>query len=302
MGTPEFSVPPLIKLIEAHTVAAVVTQPDKPAGRGNAAAFQAVKKTALERGIPVMQPEKMRDKAFLNELRELDVDIFVVAAYGKILPETVLNMPKYGAVCVHASLLPRWRGASPIQQAIISGDSVTGVTIMRMDKGIDTGDIVLQEKIDIDEDETGGTLHDKLSELGAELILKALGLIENGSAVYEKQDGFASSYAPIINKEDGRVDWNMPAVKIERLIRGLNPWPSAYTYTDDGSMIKIWEAALAEGVCGECGEIISAAPDGIIVACGDGAVIIKELQRAGGKRMKAAEFLRGRNIKVRQRL
>jgi len=277
MGTPSFAVPPLEALIksEKHTVAAVITQPDKPKGRGGKVQFQAVKETALTHNIPILQPLKMKDEQFLEELRSFNADIFIVAAFGRILKEEILNMPKFGSINIHASLLPKYRGSSPIQQAVINGDDVSGVTIMQMDKGIDTGDMILKKEIPIEPSDTFGTLHDKLSEIGASLVLEALELIENGWAKFEKQDDSKASHAPIISKENGLIDWSSPVRKIVCLIKGSNPWPCAYTYATDKKseeayILKIWDAEAV-----------------------DGELVIKEVQSPGGKRMSMDDFLRG---------
>lgn len=230
MGTPEFSVPALKALVEAgHDVVGVVTQPDKSKGRGKEIQMPPVKEQALEYGIPVYQPVKARDPEFVKVLADLAPDTMVVAAFGQILPKSILDIPKYGCICIHASLLPKYRGAAPIQYAVIHGEKESGITTMLMAEGIDTGDMLDQEAVSLDSKETGGSLHDKLSQVGAALILKTLKKLEDGTAVRTPQDDSNSNYVGMIKKSMGDIDWSMEAVSIERLIRGLNPWPSAYT-------------------------------------------------------------------------
>ncbi|MBO6015042.1 MAG: methionyl-tRNA formyltransferase, partial [Lachnospiraceae bacterium] len=244
MGTPDYAVAPLEALIEAgHEVVLVVTQPDKRKGRGKELQMTPVKESALRHGIEVFQPVRIREKAGVEKLRKYDADVFVVAAFGQILPKEILEMPKYGCINIHASLLPKYRGAAPIQWAILNGETQTGVTIMQMDEGIDTGDMLLKEIVPIDAKETGESLHDKLCEAGAGLIVKALPMIEDGTIVREKQQDELSCYAKMLTKELGRIDWSKSAVEIERLIRGLNAWPSAYTLCQ-GKTLKIWEAEV----------------------------------------------------------
>ena len=227
MGTPDFAVPTLEALIEKHEVVGVVTQPDKRKGRGKAMAFSPVKEKALEHEIPVYQPVKVREEAFVQILRELDPEVIVVAAFGQILPESILNMPKYGCINVHASLLPKYRGAAPIQWSVIDGEKETGVTIMYMEKGLDTGDMIEHVVVPIDAKETGESLHDKLAVAGGPLLLDVLAKLENGTAVRTPQNDADSCYAKMLTKDLGKIDWNKDAAAIERLIRGLNSWPSA---------------------------------------------------------------------------
>lgn len=294
MGTPEFSVPTLEKIIEAgHQVIAVVTQPDKPKGRGKAVQFPPVKETALKHGIPVYQPLKARDPEFISLLKELNPDMIVVVAFGQILPKEILELPAYGCVNVHASLLPKYRGAAPIQWSIIDGEEVTGITTMKMDVGLDTGDMIMKTQIAIDEKETGGSLHDKLKEAGALLCVETLKAIEEGTAVFTKQNDAESNYAKMLNKNTGLIDWSQDPQSIERLIRGLNPWPSAFTHLG-GKTLKIWSAkAEEEDVPGEPGEIISITKSELIVKAGKGLLKIQELQLEGKKRMETEAFLRG---------
>lgn len=299
MGTPDFSVPCLEALVAnpAHEVLAVVTQTDKPVGRSKKLVFPPVKQAAVSHNIEVLQPEKIKNKEFVEVLAQYNADIFIIAAYGQILSEQILSLPKYGCINVHASLLPKYRGASPIQSAIINGETVTGVTIMQMDKGLDTGDMLYKKEIEIDKDDTGGSLHDKLSIAGAEALKEALDLIEKNALTPQKQNGESATYAPLLNKEMGRIDWAQPPKRIVDLIRGLDPWPGAYTIYKN-EKIKIWKAEICGQMSsGNCGEIIKTSKsEGIYVSANGGAVLITELQAAGGKRMKAADYLKGNEI------
>lgn len=246
MGTPDFAVNTLEKIIEAgHEVMLVVTQPDKPKGRGNTMQFPPVKECAVSHGLEVFQPVKIREDASVEYLKKFAPDIIIVAAFGQILPKSILDLPKYGCINVHASLLPKYRGAAPIQWAVINGDEITGVTIMRMDVGLDTGDIIAKKQVRIAEDETGGSLFDKLAAVGAELCVETMQMLENKTATFTPQDNEASTHTKMISKELGDIDWKKPAVEIERLIRGLNPWPSAYTHLDNKAF-KIWKARVVE--------------------------------------------------------
>lgn len=294
MGTPDFSVPTLKALVEAgHDVAAVVTQPDKPKGRGKEMQMTPVKIQALEYKIPVYQPVKVRDESFVKVLREMEADVFVVIAFGQILPKSVLDLPRLGCVNIHASLLPKYRGAAPIQWAVVDGERESGVTTMLMDEGLDTGDMLEKAVVVLDEKETGGSLHDKLSEAGGRLIVSTLKKLEEGTAVRTPQGETPTAYARMLDKSLGDIDWTMDAAAIERLIRGLNPWPSAYTSLD-GKTLKIWAAdVLAEGSDGEPGKVLRVGKDAIFVKTGEGTLAIKELQLEGKKRMDAGAFLRG---------
>ena len=246
MGTPDFAVNTLEKIIEAgHEVMLVVTQPDKPKGRGNTMQFPPVKECAVSHGLEVFQPVKIREDASVEYLKKFAPDIIIVAAFGQILPKSILDLPKYGCINVHASLLPKYRGAAPIQWAVINGDEITGVTTMRMDVGLDTGDIIAKKQVRIAEDETGGSLFDKLAAVGAELCVETMQMLENKTATFTPQDNEASTHTKMISKELGDIDWKKPAVEIERLIRGLNPWPSAYTHLDNKAF-KIWKARVVE--------------------------------------------------------
>lgn len=294
MGTPDFSVGTLQALIDAgHEVVLAVTQPDKPKGRGKAMQFTPVKETALEHGIEVYQPRRVRETECVEYLKKYNADIFVVVAFGQILTKEILEMPKYGCVNVHASLLPKYRGAAPIQWAVINGEKVTGVTTMRMDEGIDTGDMIMKAEVVLDEKETGGSLFDKLSSVGADLCVKTLEAIENGTAVYTKQDHDQATQTRMIKKQFGLIDWNKSAKELECLIRGLNPWPSAYTLIH-GKTLKIWNADVSDKQAGEApGTVVEVTKNTIGVQTGDGILILKEVQIEGRKRMACDAFLRG---------
>lgn len=303
MGTPDFAVPVLESLCDAgHEVAAVVTQPDKPRGRGKEMQYTPVKKTALERNIKVYQPQKVKDEEFVQILKEINPDVIVVVAFGQILPPVILDMPKYGCINVHASLLPKYRGAAPIQWVIIDGEKETGITTMKMDKGLDTGDMLLKTVVPIDEKETGGSLHDKLACVGGTLIVETLKGIEEGNIIPEKQDGTKSNYAKMLDKKLGKIDFSKPAAEIERLIRGLNPWPSAYTLLN-GKTLKIWDADVRnEKTDMPYGMITEVTNDEISVSTGDGLLIIRELQLEGKKRMDTESFLRGYKVEKGEKL
>ena len=247
MGTPDFSVGTLEALIEAgHEVCLVVTQPDKPKGRGKEMQPTPVKAAAMKHGIPVYQPKKIRDPECVEELRKYQADVMVVIAFGQILPKSILEMTPYGCINVHASLLPKYRGAAPIQWAIINGESVTGVTTMQMDEGLDTGDMIQKTEVEITPDETGESLHDKLAAAGAALCVETLKAVETHTATFEKQGESPTAYARMLDKKLGNIDWSRSAVEIERLVRGLNSWPSAYTHWD-GKVMKIWKAKAEPG-------------------------------------------------------
>ena len=293
MGTPDFSVPTLEALVKGgHEVVAVVTQPDKPKGRGKAILMTPVKEKALELSIPVYQPVKVREPEFLDILRQLAPEVIVVVAFGQLLPKEILTLPRYGCVNVHASLLPQYRGAAPIQWAVIDGEAVSGVTTMLMDEGLDTGDMLEVKEIPLDEKETGGSLFDKLSLLGGELILSTLDKLEKGTAVRTPQGEAQTCYAKRLKKSMCEIDWTMDAVKIERLIRGLNPWPSAYT-SMNGKTVKIWAADVKKGDRKGHPGTVCVTKDSLLVECGQDLLSVKELQLEGKKRMDIASFLRG---------
>ena len=299
MGTPDFSVPTLEKIIEAgHEVIGVVTQPDKAKGRGKKVVYSPVKEKALEHNLPIYQPRRAREPEFIEQMEALNPDIMIVVAFGQILPKAILDIPKYGCVNVHASLLPKYRGAAPIQWAVINGDAVSGVTTMQMDVGLDTGDMLLKAEVPLAEDETGGSLFDKLSTLGGELLIETMEKIEAGDIHPEKQDDSqAGEYARTLDKALGNVDFTMSAVAIERLIRGLNPWPSAYTFYN-GKTMKLWKAEVVSGTDAKPGEIICVDKQSFTVQTGEGGLRILELQLEGKKRMDAGSFLRGCALNV----
>lgn len=305
MGTPDFAVDALQAIIEAgHEVAAVVTQPDKPKGRGKELQMTPVKACAAAHGIPVFQPVKIKEPEAVSELRGCQADIFVVAAFGQLLPEEILTMPKYGCVCIHASLLPKYRGAGPIQWAVINGEKTTGVTIMQMDRGIDTGDMLMKTEVEIDPQETGDSLHDKLAAAGAALIVKALPEIEAGRVTPQKQNDAESCYAKMLQKSMGKIDWRMDAGKLDCLIRGLISWPGAST-TFRGKSLKIWEeepvaAAALSGQISEAppGTILGVEKDAFYVQTGDGVLKVLAVQVEGRKRMAVKDFLLGYPIKA----
>lgn len=295
MGTPDFATGTLEEIVKAgHEVVGVVTQPDKPKGRGKTMMPTPVKETALKYNLPVYQPRKVREPEFVEVLRSLKPDVMVVAAFGQIITKEILEMPKYGCINVHASLLPAYRGAAPIQWAVINGDKESGVTIMQMDEGIDTGDMIEKAVVPIAEDETGGSLFDKLSHTGAKLCVKVLKDLEEGTAVREKQpEESTTPYAKMIDKKMGEVDWKKSAKEIEQLIRGLNPWPSAYTKVH-GKTLKLWKAkVLLETSQMKPGQIVKVTKDSLAVQTGQGMLEIQELQLEGKKRMDTSSFLRG---------
>ncbi len=299
MGTPDFAVETLNEIVNAgHDVALVVTQPDKPKGRGNKMQFPPVKERALELGLSVEQPVKVKDDEFIKKLEEIKPDAIVVVAFGQILPERILNLPKYGCFNVHASLLPHLRGAAPIQWSVIDGEKESGVTIMFMEKGLDTGDMIAKTIVPLEEKETGGSLHDKLMIAGAKLLVETLPKIEQGDIVREKQDDSQSTYAKMLDKKLGKLDFTtQTAEEMERLIRGLNPWPSAYISLD-GKTLKIWAAdVIKEELPGEVGTIVKVVKDGFYIKTKEGCLNVKELQLEGKKRMDTKSFLLGYEVK-----
>ncbi len=303
MGTPDFAVDTLEAIVKAgHEVALVVTQPDKAKGRGKKLTYTPVKEKAMEYGLAVAQPEQVREEAFIEHLKKIAPDVIVVVAFGQILPESILEIPPYGCINVHASLLPAYRGAAPIQWAVIDGLKETGVTTMYMEKGLDTGDIICQERVALAEDETGGSLFDRLSKTGARLLLTTLEQLQQGTAVRTKQDDSLASYAKMLTKDMGRLDFTEDAEKLERLIRGLNPWPSAYT-TIKGKSMKIFAAEVVSGYPDmEPGTVVKVDKKGFIVCCKNGALRILNLQLEGKKRMDAEAFLRGYDMQEGIRL
>ncbi len=294
MGTPDFSTGVLESILAAgHEVTAVVTQPDKPKGRGHEMQFPPVKEVALKHGLPVLQPKRIRDPQVVEELEKIPADICVVVAFGQIIPKSILEMKKYGCINVHASLLPAYRGAAPIQWAVVDGLKETGVTIMQMDEGLDTGDMLTKVVVPLETKETGGSLFDKLSAAGAKLCVETMDLIEQGKVKPEKQGETTTAYAKMITKDLGKIDFSKSAAEIERLIRGFNPWPSAYTKLGSKTL-KIWSAdVLEEEYEGAFGEIIKVSKDEILIKTGKGTLSLKEIQLEGKKRMTTDAFLRG---------
>ena len=299
MGTPEFSVGTMEELIAAgHDVCLAVTQPDKPKGRGKEMQATPVKEKAQFYGIPVFQPGRVRDPECVEELRKYHADVIVVVAFGQILPAEILELTPYGCINVHASLLPKYRGAAPIQWAIIEGETVTGVTTMQMDEGLDTGDMIMKMTVPVEEEETGESLHDKLSKAGAMLCVETLKALEDKTAVFEKQGESPTEYARMLTKEMGNIDWTQPAIRIERLIRGLDSWPGTYTHWR-GKVMKIWRAKVSEaageaaGTVAEPGMIVSVGKNEFTVRTGDGDLCVLEVQMPGKKRMETSAFLRG---------
>lgn len=297
MGTPDFSTGVLESIIAAgHEVTAVVTQPDKPKGRGHEIQFTPVKEVALKYDIPVLQPKRVRAEETVRALSEIPADIIVVVAFGQIIPKSILEMKKYGCINVHASLLPAYRGAAPIQWAVVDGLKETGVTIMQMDEGLDTGDMLTKVIVPLEEKETGGSLFDKLSAAGAKLCVETMELIEKGEVTPEKQGETTTEYAKMITKDLGKIDFSKSAAEIERLIRGFNPWPSAYTKLGNKTL-KIWAAdVLEEEYEGAFGEIIKVSKNEIFVKTGKGTLSLKEIQLEGKKRMATDAFLRGYHL------
>ncbi len=298
MGTPDFARESLKSLVESeHEVTAVVTQPDRPKGRGMKLVPSPVKEYAVNKGIMVFQPDRLKDEELINTLKSLKPDVIVVVAYGKILPKAVLDISGQGCINVHASLLPRYRGAAPIQWPIINGDKVTGVTTIYMDEGLDTGDMILSKEVVIEEDDTAQSLHDKLAVEGGRVLVETLDLVAKGQAPRVRQTG-ESSYARMLKKEDGLVDWSKPAKEIRNLVRGLNPWPGVYSFLSNGCIIKIWKVEVIEHMSkGRPGEIIKAdCKEGLIVSTGSGALKITELQAECCKRMSSADYLIGSRL------
>lgn len=306
MGTPEIAAVVLRCLIESkkHEILACVTQTDKPKGRGHELAFSEVKQVALEYNIPVLQPEKASDPEFIKELASYNADVICVVAYGKILKEQILNMPRFGCINVHASLLPKYRGAAPIQWAVINGEEKSGVTIMHMDPGIDTGDMIIKKEVTLSKDETAESLHDKLAEAGGPLLLEALDLVATGRAPRTKQDDAEMTYYGMIDKSMGKINFNDSAISIERLMRGLYPWPTAFTMLD-GKNLKFFKAEalmdydIPKSVIGvPNGTIIDVTKDSLYVLCGTGVLKVTNLQLEGKKRMDTSDFLRGYEVKA----
>lgn len=306
MGTPELAAASLRALLACpeFQIVAAVTQPDQPKGRGLRLQPSPVKELAQKNGLPVLQPRRAREEGFIQELTALKPELIAVAAYGQILPKAILDLPRFGCLNVHTSLLPRYRGAAPIQHAILNGDDETGVTIMKMDVGLDTGDILAQEPTPIDVTDTGQTLHDRLAQIGAELLVRTIPDFVSGRIQPRPQPAEGVTHAPKIKKQDGEIDWKLPARQVRNRVRALAPWPGAFTHLSgqpSPHLLKIWEAQVVENP-GEAGEVLQADKNGILVGCGAGALRILVLQKEGGRRMSAAEFLAGHPLKPGQQL
>ena len=299
MGTPDFAVGALEALIaQGHEITAVVTQPDKAKGRSGQLQFPPVKECAVKHGIPVFQPRRIKTPEAIEELKKYPADVYIVAAFGQILSQEILDLPKYGCLNIHASLLPKYRGASPIQRVIIDGETETGVTIMQMNAGLDTGDMISQGIVPLAANETGGSLFDKLAEEGAELLIRTIPSIVDGTAVYTKQpEESPTPYAAMISKKMGLMDFSKSATELERLVRGMNPWPSAYTFLN-GKTLKVWKCSVESENCGKevPGTITGVDKKGIHVACGTDKLVLEEVQLEGKKRMETDAFLRGYQV------
>lgn len=297
-GTPAFALPALRALgDEGHDVVAVVTQPDRPAGRGRELQPSAIKREAVAEGIPVLQPEKARDPAFAEELRALEADLSVVVAYGQILKPEVLSIPRLGSVNIHGSLLPELRGAAPVQWAIIRGLAKTGVTIMRMEAGLDSGPMLLRVEEPIESDESASELGGRLAEIGAEALIETLMLLEAGQLVEEPQDHSLATYAPKLDREQARLDWSLPAVEVSRWIRGLDDVPGAWSPLGAAGPVKLFRPTL-DAASAAPGTVLEAGDDGIVIACGDVSVRVREVQPPGKRRMAAGDWVRGRGVAV----
>ncbi len=299
-GTPEFAASALAALLGKHQIVAVLTQPDRPAGRGMQLIASPVKQLALQHDIPVLQPSSLKAESVQQELAALSADVMVVAAYGLILPQAVLQIPRYGCLNIHASLLPRWRGAAPIQRAIQAGDTETGITIMQMDEGLDTGDMLLRRVCSIAANETAQSLHDKLAVIGAASIVEALELLPQGKLATQQQDGELACYAAKLLKPEAQMDWGLSAQQLQRTIRAFNPFPVCHTRLGELT-IKLWQAELADST-GEPGTVLALDKRGITVACGQNALLLTMLQRPGGKAQPAAQFLQAVPINIGDRL
>jgi len=298
-GTPSFALPPLEALTQgSDEVVAVVTQPDREKGRGRKMIASPVKEVALQKGLSILQPEKVKEVSFQEKLKGFGADLFVVAAYGQILPKTVLSLPKYGAVNIHASLLPNYRGSAPIAWAILNGEKKTGITTMLMDEGMDTGDILLQSEIPIHEDETTETLHDRLASLGAQLLSETLEKMKKGEIHPAPQDHSKATYAPMLKKEDGQIDWTKGAEEIDRQVRAFHPWPGAYTEWQ-GQILKIYKGEVRKGkAAGKAGTVLWVGTDLVEIETGKDSYLLKEVQLEGKRRMSVRDFLSGHRVSV----
>lgn len=304
MGTPDFAVPSLEMLInEGYEVLAAVTQPDKPKGRGNKLAAPPVKELAVKHNINILQPEKIKTPEFIEQIRALGPDLLITAAYGKILSKALLDVPALGCINVHGSLLPAYRGAAPIQWAVIKGETRTGITTMFTDAGIDTGDMLLKSELEIGPDMTVGELHDKMAVLGAQVLKATLEELKNGTLKRTPQDDSVSSYAPMMSKELGLIDWNKTAGQIHNLVRGTDPWPGAYTFLK-GDRMRVWKTKLTheKGSGHNQGKIIKIDSEGILVECSDDCILIKEIQFDSSKRMSVSDYIRGHQIDTGEKL
>ncbi|MED5606470.1 methionyl-tRNA formyltransferase [Pseudomonas sp. JH-2] len=292
-GTPEFAAEHLKALLDTpHEIVAVYTQPDRPAGRGQKLMPSPVKQLAVQHGLPVLQPPTLRDAAAQAELAALRPDLMVVVAYGLILPQAVLDIPRLGCINSHASLLPRWRGAAPIQRAVQAGDAESGVTVMRMEAGLDTGPMLLKVSTPISAEDTGGSLHDRLARLGPPAVVEAIAGLAAGTLEGEVQDDALATYAHKLSKDEARLDWSRPAVELERAVRAFDPWPVCHT-TLNGEPLKVWAARLGEGR-GEPGRILDASRDGLLVGCGEGSLLLTRVQLPGGKPLAFADLFNSR--------
>jgi methionyl-tRNA formyltransferase len=306
IGTSPFGAPALQRLYDHpdHSIASVISQPDRPAGRQMKLLPCPIKELAMKLHMTVFQPEKINQKSAIDQIRYLKPDVIIVAAYGQIIPKAILDIPQYGCLNIHGSILPRYRGAAPIQRAIEERERESGVTIMWMDEGLDTGDILLIKKTKIKDDDNSQTLHDRLAEMGAEALLEAFKLIEKGKAPRVKQDSSLSTYAKKLKKEDGKIDWSKSKRDLDSHIRAMTPWPSAYTWVPDGAdqkMLKVFSIILSRSAKGKPGEVVKVDSHGILVACGGergGGLLLREVQMEGKKRMHAADFARGFNLQV----
>jgi methionyl-tRNA formyltransferase len=303
MGTPRFAVPSLAVLVESVDVTLVLCNPDRPAGRGRSMASPPVKEEALRRGIPVFQPEKARHPDAVARIAAEAPDLIVVVAYGHILPKSILDIPRLGSINVHASLLPKYRGAAPINWAVARGETVTGITIMRMDEGMDTGPMLHVREMPIGEEDTAETMFPKLSILGADALCEALRKLREGTLDETPQDAALATYAPLLTKEHGRIEWSRPSGEVRNLVRGMTPWPSAFA-VHAGKTLKVLSASVAgeSGAAGEAGEIVALGRDGIAVACGDGVLRLQVVQPEGGKAMDAWAYAQGRRVATGERL
>lgn len=302
MGTPDFAVPSLEALLKSgDEVVGIVTQPDRPKGRGQVLAPSPVKLVAQRETLPLLQPTKMKDPAFLEALAAWKPDLIAVAAFGRILPPAILSLPPNGCINVHGSLLPKYRGAGPIQWAIINGETETGITTMLMDEGMDTGAVLLQESIPIEADDTAGSLSPKLAELGGRLLVETIAQFKAGTLIPRPQNHAGATMAPLLKKEDGVIDWSLPAMSIANRIRGLTPWPGAYTFWGGDRWTILKAEASTDNTGGETGRVIAVARNAIAVSTGEGSLILKEIQPANSRRMTVAQYLAGHCVQLGQR-